>query len=89
MRLIDFFAGVCRFSVAEGDAVRLLNILMKARLVYRGFTVTGSETDGETGGEPGGTAVLFCSARMAHRLAVLCDAAGIGTVCARYTVCRR
>lgn len=52
MRLIDFFAGVCRFSVAEGDAVRLLNILMKARLVYRGFTVTGSETDGETGGEP-------------------------------------
>ena len=78
MRLIDFFAGVCRFSVAEGDAVRLLNILMKARLVYRGFTVTGSETDGETGGEPGGTAVLFCSARTAHRLAVLCDAAGIG-----------
>ena len=78
MRLIDFFAGVCRFSVAEGDAVRLLNILMKVRLVYRGFTVTGSETDGETGGEPGGTAVLFCSARTAHRLAVLCDAAGIG-----------
>ena len=31
MRLIDFFAGVCRFSVAEGDAVRLLNILMKVR----------------------------------------------------------
>lgn len=78
MRLIDFFAGVCRFSVAEGDAVRLLNILMKARLVYCGFTVTGRETDGETGGEPGGTAVLFCSARTAHRLAVLCDAAGIG-----------
>ena len=65
MKLIDFFAGVCRFSADCSDPERLLNLLLRSKLVYRDL----SAAEGRT--------VLFCSARTAVRLAALCREAGI------------
>ncbi len=67
MRLIDFFAGVCRFSADASDAERLLNLLLRTKFVYRDFSVTE------------GRSVLYCSERTAVRLAALCSQAGIET----------
>ncbi len=65
MKLIDFFAGVCRFSADCSDSERLLNLLLRSKLVYRDFSVSEGRT------------VLFCSERTSVRLAALCREAGI------------
>lgn len=67
MRLIDFFAGVCRFSADSSEAEKILNLLLRSKSVYRDFSVSD------------GRAVLYCSERTAARLARLCDAEGIKT----------
>lgn len=65
MRLIDFFAGVCRFETDAGNAEQVLDLLLRTGIVYRDLSVG----DGRT--------VLFCSVGSARRLAAGCDSCGI------------
>ena len=64
MRMIDFFAGVCRFETDEKNAELVLNLLLKSGIVYRDLAVK----DGKT--------VLFCSHAAAKRLAAMCQRHG-------------
>lgn len=66
MKPQEFICGVCRVCVPESDTLKLLNVLLKSGIVYRGFATA----DGQT--------VISVTHRAAERLKILCGAADIG-----------